>query len=40
MRAGAAGALFDASHEEFKRFLPAEIAKWREVVKKANLKPD
>ena len=35
---GAGVSLFEASHEEFKRFFPAEIAKWREVVKKANLK--
>jgi hypothetical protein len=32
--------LFEASQEEFKRFFRAEIAKWREVVKQANLKLD
>ena len=37
---GAGVSLFDASHEEFKRFFSAEIAKWRDVVKNANLKLD
>jgi tripartite-type tricarboxylate transporter receptor subunit TctC len=35
---GAGVSLFTASHEEFKRFFPAEVEKWRGVVKKANLK--
>ena len=37
---GAGIALFEASHAEFKRFFPAEVEKWRGVVKKANLKLD
>jgi tripartite-type tricarboxylate transporter receptor subunit TctC len=37
---GAGVSLFEASHAEFKRFFPAEIEKWRGVVKKANLKFD
>lgn len=35
---GAGVSLFEDSHENFKKFFPAEVAKWREVVKKANLK--
>ena len=35
---GAGVSLFEASHAEFKRFFPAEVEKWRGVVKKANLK--
>ena len=35
---GAGVALFEASHAEFKRYFPAEIEKWRGVVRKANLK--
>jgi tripartite-type tricarboxylate transporter receptor subunit TctC len=35
---GAGVSLFSASHAEFKNFFPAEIEKWRGVVKKANLK--
>jgi tripartite-type tricarboxylate transporter receptor subunit TctC len=35
---GARVALFTSGHNEFKRFFPAEIEKWRGVVKKANLK--
>lgn len=35
---GAGVALFEASHAEFKRYFPAEVEKWRGVVKKANLK--
>jgi tripartite-type tricarboxylate transporter receptor subunit TctC len=35
---GAGVALFTSGHNEFKRFFPAEIEKWRGVVKKANLK--
>jgi tripartite-type tricarboxylate transporter receptor subunit TctC len=35
---GAGVALFEASHTEFKRYFPAEIEKWRGVVRKANLK--
>jgi tripartite-type tricarboxylate transporter receptor subunit TctC len=35
---GAGVALFTSDHNEFKRFFPAEIEKWRGVVKKANLK--
>jgi tripartite-type tricarboxylate transporter receptor subunit TctC len=35
---GAGVALFEASHAEFKRYFPAEVQKWRGVVKKANLK--
>src|SRR5918999_2419476 len=35
---GAGVNLFEASHAEFKRFFPAEVEKWRGVVKKAKLK--
>ena len=35
---GAGVSLFTSSHEEFRRFFPAEVEKWRGVVKKANLK--
>jgi tripartite-type tricarboxylate transporter receptor subunit TctC len=35
---GAGVSLFEDSHANFKKFFPAEVAKWREVVKKANLK--
>jgi tripartite-type tricarboxylate transporter receptor subunit TctC len=35
---GAGVSLFESSHAEFKRFFPAEIEKWRGVVRKANLK--
>jgi len=35
---GAGIALFESSHAEFKRFFPAEVEKWRGVVRKANLK--
>ena len=35
---GAGVSLFTSSHADFKRFFPAEIEKWRGVVKKANLK--
>lgn len=35
---GAGVSLFSASHVEFKAYFPAEVQKWREVVKKANLK--
>jgi tripartite-type tricarboxylate transporter receptor subunit TctC len=35
---GAGVSLFEGSHASFKKFFPAEVAKWREVVKKANLK--
>jgi tripartite-type tricarboxylate transporter receptor subunit TctC len=35
---GAGVSLFSASDDEFKRFFPAEVDKWRDVVKKANLK--
>lgn len=35
---GAGVSLFEDSHENFKKFFPAEVAKWRDVVKKANLK--
>ena len=35
---GAGVSLFEANHAAFKRFFPAEIEKWRSVVKKANLK--
>ena len=35
---GAGVSLFEASHAEFKRFFPAEVQKWRGVVKKANLR--
>ena len=38
--AGASVALWTADPAQFKRFFPAEVAKWREVVKKANLKLD
>ena len=35
---GAGISLFESSQAEFKRFFPAEIEKWRGVVKKANLR--
>jgi tripartite-type tricarboxylate transporter receptor subunit TctC len=35
---GAGVSLFEDSHANFKKYFPAEVAKWREVVKKANLK--
>ena len=35
---GAGVSLFVSSHADFKRFFPAEVAKWRDVVGKANLK--
>ena len=35
---GAGVSLFEDSHENFKKFFPAEVAKWRDVVKKANLR--
>jgi tripartite-type tricarboxylate transporter receptor subunit TctC len=35
---GAGVSLFEDNHENFKRFFPGEVAKWRDVVKKANLK--
>ena len=35
---GAGVSLFEDSHEHFKKFFPAEVAKWRDVVKKANLR--
>jgi tripartite-type tricarboxylate transporter receptor subunit TctC len=35
---GAGISLFESSQAEFKRFFPAEIEKWRAVVKKANLR--
>jgi tripartite-type tricarboxylate transporter receptor subunit TctC len=35
---GAGVSLFEDSHANFKKFFPAEIEKWRGVVKKANLK--
>jgi len=35
---GAGVSLFEASHAEFKRYFPAEVEKWRGVVRKANLK--
>jgi tripartite-type tricarboxylate transporter receptor subunit TctC len=35
---GAGVSLFEDTHENFKKFFPAEVAKWRDVVKKANLK--
>ena len=37
---GAGVSLFSASHAEFKAYFPAEVQKWRDVVKKANLKLD
>jgi tripartite-type tricarboxylate transporter receptor subunit TctC len=36
--AGASVTLWDADQAAFKRFFAAEIEKWRQVVKKANLK--
>jgi tripartite-type tricarboxylate transporter receptor subunit TctC len=36
--AGASVTVWAANQSEFKRFFPAEIEKWRGVVKKANLK--
>ena len=35
---GAGVSLFEDSHANFRKFFPAEVAKWREVVKKASLK--
>jgi len=35
---GAGVSLFEDSHANFRKFFPAEIEKWRSVVKKANLK--
>jgi tripartite-type tricarboxylate transporter receptor subunit TctC len=35
---GAGISLFESNQAEFKRFFPAEIEKWRAVVKKANLR--
>jgi tripartite-type tricarboxylate transporter receptor subunit TctC len=35
---GAGVSLFEDSHANFRKFFPTEVAKWREVVKKANLK--
>ena len=35
---GAGVSLFEDSHANFKKFFPGEVAKWRDVVKKANLK--
>ena len=35
---GAGVSLFEDSHANFKKFFPTEVAKWRDVVKKANLK--
>jgi len=35
---GAGISLFEDSHENFKRYFPREVQKWRDVVKKANLK--
>ncbi len=35
---GAGVSLFEDSHANFKKFFPAEIEKWRGVVKRANLK--
>ena len=35
---GAGVSMFEDTHANFRKFFPAEIAKWREVVKKANLK--
>ena len=35
---GAGVALWEDSHAGFRRFFPAEVEKWRGVVKKANLK--
>jgi len=35
---GAGVSLFQASHADFRRFFPAEVEKWRGVVRKANLK--
>src|SRR5438128_8061843 len=37
---GAGVSLFESSPAEFKRFFPAEVEKWRGVVRKANLKFD
>jgi tripartite-type tricarboxylate transporter receptor subunit TctC len=36
--AGASVTVYAAGQEDFKRFFASEIAKWRNVVKKANLK--
>ena len=38
--AGASVALWTSDPAQFRRFFPAEVAKWRDVVKKANLKLD
>jgi tripartite-type tricarboxylate transporter receptor subunit TctC len=35
---GAGVSLFSSSHAQFKAYFPAEVEKWRGVVKKANLK--
>ncbi len=35
---GAGVSLFEDSHANFKKYFPAEVAKWRGVVRKANLK--
>src|SRR5712671_7916529 len=35
---GAGVSLFESNQAQFKRFFPAEIEKWRAVVKKANLR--
>jgi tripartite-type tricarboxylate transporter receptor subunit TctC len=35
---GAGVSLFSSNYAEFKRFFPAEVEKWRDVVKKANLR--
>jgi tripartite-type tricarboxylate transporter receptor subunit TctC len=35
---GAGVSLFEASHADFRKFFPAEVEKWRGVVKKASLK--
>jgi tripartite-type tricarboxylate transporter receptor subunit TctC len=35
---GAGVSLFEDSHDNFKRYFPREVQKWRDVVKKANLK--
>ena len=35
---GAGVSLFEDSHANFRKFFPAEVEKWRGVVKKANLK--
>ena len=35
---GAGVSLFESNQAEFRRFFPAEVDKWRGVVKKANLR--